>query len=203
MNQTSMALTLAGMSYMLTVIWGPPLLRILRYFKIGKQIRIEGPQRHFTKLGTPTMGGVMIILPVLLITALLNASSLIGFTVLGRSVLLPMGTLLIYGLLGAIDDWRGLRGRRHTEGLTARTKFFMQLLFALVVAIGLRYFLDVPEMYVPGVKGEVKIGIWYLPVAIFVIVALSNAVNLTDGLDGLAGLISATAFAAFGGIIHG
>ena len=200
MTQASMALALAGFSFMLTVIWGPPLLRVLRHFRVGKAIRVEGPERHFTKLGTPTMGGVMIILPVAFITILLNASSLIGVTVLGRSVILPLGVLIAYAILGAVDDWEGLRGRRRGLGMRARTKFLIQVLFALVAAIGLRYFLEVDDLYLPGVKEEVEIGNWYIPVAVFLIVGFSNAVNLTDGLDGLAGLISATAFATYGGI---
>jgi len=200
MATTSMVLALAGFSFMMTVIWGPPLLRVLRYFKVGKAIRVEGPERHFTKLGTPTMGGVMIILPVVLVTVLLNAGSLIGFNLSGRSVILPMGVLVMYALLGAVDDWEGLRGRGRGKGMRARTKFLFQVLFALVAAYGLKYFLEVPELYLPGVKGEVAIGIWYIPIAAFLIVGFSNAVNLTDGLDGLAGLISATAFATYGGI---
>lgn len=201
MIQAPLALALAGFSFMLTVIWGTPLLRVLRHFKAGKQIRVEGPQRHYSKLGTPTMGGVMIVVPVVLITVLLNASSLIGFSVLGRSVLLPMGVLVFYALLGAVDDWEGLRGRRKRgEGMRGRTKFFLQVLFALITAVGLKYFLDVPEMFLPGSKGEVELGIIFIPLAMFIIVATSNSINLTDGLDGLAGLISATAFATYGGI---
>lgn len=200
MATTSMVLALAGFSFMMTVIWGSPLLRILRYFKVGKAIRVEGPERHFTKLGTPTMGGVMIILPVVLVTVLLNAGSLIGFNLSGRSVILPMGVLMMYALLGAVDDWEGLRGRGRGKGMRARTKFFFQVLFALIAAYGLKYFLEVPDLYLPGVQGEVAIGIWYIPIAAFLIVGFSNAVNLTDGLDGLAGLISATAFATYGGI---
>lgn len=203
MSQTSvaLALALAGLTFMITVIWGTPLLRVLRHFKIGKTIRVEGPQRHFTKMGTPTMGGVMIIVPVVLITVLLNASTLIGFSVFGRSVLLPMGVLVGYALLGALDDWEGILGRREQgEGLRARTKFLIQVLFALVAAVGLYRFLDVPQMYLPGVKGEIELGIVYVPLAAFIIVAASNAVNFTDGLDGMAGLISATAFAAYGAI---
>jgi phospho-N-acetylmuramoyl-pentapeptide-transferase len=201
MIKAPVAIAMAGFSFMLTVIWGTPLLRILRHFKVGKQIRIEGPQRHYSKLGTPTMGGVMIVVPVVLITVLLNASSLIGFTVLGRSVLLPMGVLVSFAMLGAIDDWEGLRGNREQgEGLRARTKFFLQFLFALIISIGLYYFLDVPEMFIPGLPGEITIGILYIPLAVFLIVGFSNAINLTDGLDGLAGLISATAFATYGGI---
>jgi len=200
MTQASLALALAGLSFMITVIWGTPLLRVLRYFKIGKRIRIEGPQRHFTKMGTPTMGGVMIILPVVLITGLMNASSLIGLTILGRSVLLPLGVLVFFGLLGALDDWEGLRDRRFGEGLRPFTKLLIQVAFAALIAIGLKRFLDVPEMFIPGVAEEVEIGNLYIPLAMILVVGFSNAVNLTDGLDGLAGMISATAFATYGGI---
>lgn len=200
MIQAPVALALAGFSFMLTVIWGEPLLRILRYFKIGKSIRVEGPERHFTKLGTPTMGGVLVILPVALITILMNAASVFGLTVLGRSVLLPVGAMFVYSFLGAVDDWEGLRGPRRGQGMRARTKFLFQVIFAVAIAFGLRYVLQVPELYLPGVKGEVSLGYWYIPLASFMIVFFSNAVNLTDGLDGLAGLISATAFATYGGI---
>jgi phospho-N-acetylmuramoyl-pentapeptide-transferase len=195
-----MILALASISFMLAVIWGPPLIRVLRYFKMGKAIRVEGPERHFTKLGTPTMGGVMIVLPVVFITTLLNAVSLMGITVLGRSIILPLGVMMAYAALGAIDDWEGLRGRRRGLGMRARTKFLIQVAFAILTAIGLKYVLQVPELFLPGVKGRVELGILYIPIAAFIIVAMSNAVNLTDGLDGLAGLISATAFATYGGI---
>jgi phospho-N-acetylmuramoyl-pentapeptide-transferase len=200
MTQASTALGLAGFSFMLTVIWGPPLLRVLRHFKVGKTIRVEGPERHFTKLGTPTMGGVLIVSPVVLITVLLNATSLIGVTFLGRSVMLPTGVLVAYAVLGAIDDWEGLRGSRRGLGMRARTKFLFQVVLAVAAAIGIRYILKVPQLYLPGLKGEFELGIWYVPMAAFVIVLCSNAVNFTDGLDGLAGLISATAFATYGGI---
>jgi len=201
MSQSSLALALAGLSFMITVIWGTPLLRILRRLKVGKAIRVDGPQRHVTKSGTPTMGGLMIIMPVLLVTVMLNATPLIGFKRIGRSVLLPLGVLVLFAILGAIDDWQGLRGARvRGEGLRARTKFFFQVLIAFLAAIGRYYFLDVPHLYLPGVANEIELGIWYIPLAVFLIVGFSNAVNLTDGLDGLAGLISATAFATYGGI---
>lgn len=200
MTQTSMALALAGFSFMLTVIWGHPLVRVLRYFNVGKAIRMDGPERHFTKLGTPTMGGVMIVLPVVFITILLNATSLFGITFLGRSVILPMGVMALFALIGAIDDWEGLRGRRKGAGMRARTKFLMQVVVALLTAYALRYLLKVPDMFLPGVPAEIRLGVFYVPIAAFVIVAMSNAVNLTDGLDGLAGLITATAFTAYGGI---
>lgn len=200
MTQTSMALALAGFSFMLTVIWGAPLLRVLRYFKVGKAIRVDGPERHFSKLGTPTMGGILIVLPVVLLTLLLNASNLVGFAVLGRSVILPMGVMILFAMLGMVDDWAGLRGKRRGLGMRARTKFFFQSAFAVVTAIVLKYLLKAPDMFLPGYADVISLGIWYIPIAAFVIVLMSNAVNLTDGLDGLAGLISATAFATYGGV---
>jgi len=84
--------------------------------------------------------------------------------------------------------------------LSARTKFAVQTVFAIVIAIALKYFLKSPDMFIPGVPGTIKLGFWYIPIAVLAIVFFSNAVNLTDGLDGLAGLISATAFVAYGGI---
>jgi len=200
MTQASIALALAGISFILTVIWGSPLLRVLKHFRIGKTIRVEGPQRHFTKMGTPTMGGVLVVLPVLLITILLNATSLIGFTILGRSVLLPLGVMVCYAILGAWDDWLGVRSKRQGEGMRARTKFFFQVLLAVGIAYGLHDVLDAPELYLPTIKGEIDLGDEYILIATFLIVAMSNSINFTDGLDGLAGLISATAFAAFGAI---
>ena len=203
MKDTTLAISLAGLAFMMTVIWGGPLLRVLRYFKVGKLIRVEEPGHHNIKMGTPTMGGVMFILPVLLLTVLLNAVALLGLNVVGRSVLVPMIVMVSYGILGAIDDWQGIRGKRRGEGMTARAKFIGQVALALGTAWVLKYMLDVPEIFVPGVNflGGLDINdYWYIAIAAFIIVSESNAVNFTDGLDGLAGLIAATAFAAYGGI---
>ena len=112
-----------------------------------------------------------------------------------------MGVMMLFTLIGAVDDWEGVRGKRRGLGMRARTKFALQSVIALAAAIGLYYFLEVDQLYVPNVKGEVEIwALIYIPIAAFIIVAKSNAVNFTDGLDGMAGLISATAFAAYGGI---
>ncbi|MEN6571835.1 MAG: phospho-N-acetylmuramoyl-pentapeptide-transferase [Anaerolineaceae bacterium] len=200
MKETSLALALSGLGFILSVIWGVPLIRILKTLKIGKMIRVEGPDSHMSKMGTPTMGGVMFIVPVTLITGLLNAASLLGLTVLGKSVLLPLGVMIAFGLLGAVDDWEGIRGPRRGLGMRARTKFLLQIILAFFSAMVLYFILEVPQMYWPGTEVSINLGFWYIPLATFVIVAMSNAVNLTDGLDGLAGLISATAFAAYGGI---
>jgi phospho-N-acetylmuramoyl-pentapeptide-transferase len=199
MRESALALALAGFSFMLTVIWGEPLLRVLRRLKIGESIRVDGPQRHISKLGTPTLGGVLFILPVLLLTILLNAASLLGLTLTGRSVFLPIGTLIVFGLLGSVDDWKKLRGKRTDErGMRARTKFIIQIIFGLVIAIGLQYVLQVPQIYLPWMNTQFSLGVWYIPIATLLIVGFSNAVNFTDGLDGLAGLICATCFATFG-----
>jgi phospho-N-acetylmuramoyl-pentapeptide-transferase len=200
LNHTALVLGLAMLSFVVTVIWGTPLLRVLRHFKIGKLIRVEEPGHHNVKMGTPTMGGVLFILPVLLLTGLLNAASLIGLNVTGQSVLVPLIVMVSYGALGALDDWEGLRGKRRGDGMRIRTKFLAQIVLALGTAFVLKYGLDVPEMILPGVQLDLPLGWWYIPIAAFVIVSESNAVNFTDGLDGLAGLITATAFAAFGGI---
>ena len=201
MSQTAMALALGGITFLLTVIWGGPLIRIMRMLRIGEQIRIEGPQRHITKLGTPTMGGWLFIIPVILITGVLNLVSIVSdLTVLGNSILLPMLVMLLFALIGAVDDWLGIRRSRPVRGMRARWKFLLQMLVALGVALILKYGLNTPELILPNVPEVIELGIWYVPIAMIWIVGWSNAVNLTDGLDGLAGLISATAFAAFGAI---
>jgi phospho-N-acetylmuramoyl-pentapeptide-transferase len=202
-KDTTLALSLAGLAFMMTVIWGGPLLRILRYFKIGKLIRVAEPGHHNVKMGTPTMGGVMFILPVLLLTVLLNAVALLGLDVVGRSVLVPLIVMVGYGTLGAIDDWQGIRGKRRGEGMTARTKFIAQVVMGISTAWVLKYLLEVPEIFIPGVNvpGGIDLNDYvYIAIAAFIIISESNAVNFTDGLDGLAGLIAATAFVAYGGI---
>ncbi|MGC1375469.1 MAG: phospho-N-acetylmuramoyl-pentapeptide-transferase [Anaerolineales bacterium] len=197
MKESTLAASLASLSFMLTIIWGGPLLRVLRHFKIGKQIRVEEPGRHMVKMGTPTMGGVLIILPVLLLTVLLNSAALVGFQFSGKSVFVPMVTMVVFGLLGAYDDWEGIHGKRKGDGIRARTKFLLQCLMALIIALVLKYVLDAPGLYIPGVQSPVQFGVWFVPIAAFIIVAMSNAINFTDGLDGLAGLVSATIFAAY------
>jgi phospho-N-acetylmuramoyl-pentapeptide-transferase len=189
-----MALSLGAIAFAITVIWGGPLLRILRYLGVGKQIRVEGPRSHQMKLGTPTMGGLMIVIPVLAMTLVLNTVPIFGRTLLGRSVLLPLGVMAAYAGLGALDDLLGLRGRP----MRARVKFPLQTAVAVLVAIGLKYVLDVPNAYIPGIKADFDFGIWYVPLAAFIILCSTNAVNITDGLDGLAGILAATAFVAYG-----
>jgi len=209
------ALTLATASFLFAVVWGIPLIRLLKRWHIGKQIRIDGPDSHRWKTGTPTMGGLMIILPVFVITVVLNFANFLsgfeagrrflsyfGFThgspLIGKSLLVPIGVMLSFGVLGALDDWRGVRNSRDGTGLSVRYKFAGQLLIALVTALGLYFFLDIHSIALPGVPQKINIGLAYIPVAMFIIVGTSNAVNLTDGLDGLAGSLAALSFAAYG-----
>lgn len=199
MNGSPVSLALAGISFILTVIWGGPLIRILRQLKMGDSIRLELRDLHSAKAGTPTMGGVMFVLPILLITLMLNAGSIIGLSSSGRSILVPLAALLFFSLLGALDDWQKLRNTEHGEGLSARAKFALQVIIAVLIAVVLEVFLDVPHMFLPLYSLEIVFPAWlFIAIAAFIIVGVANAVNFTDGLDGMAGLISATCFAAFG-----
>jgi len=198
MENTSVAIALSGLSFIMTIIWGEPLIRLLNAWRIGKIVREDGPDQHTAKMGTPTMGGFMILIPVTLLTVLFNAVSIFGFNLLGRSVLLPLMTMWAYAVLGMIDDWEGIRGPRRGHGMRAATKFTIQIIFAIGIAIALRDILEVPQLFWFTSKEVINLGAFYIPIAVFIIVGMSNAVNFTDGLDGLAGLIAATAFVAFG-----
>ncbi len=194
----SIPLALGTLSFLLAVIWGAPLIGWLRKHKVGKQIRVEGPTSHQVKMGTPTMGGLMILIPVAVITVVLNIYNLLGVTVIGRSILVPLFTMIGFGILGGIDDWTGLRQIRHGIGMLGRYKFLAQVILAFFIALALYFPLGLHSIAIPHVPQKIDIGLLYIPVAMFWIVGFSNAVNLTDGLDGLAGWITAICFASFG-----
>lgn len=198
MREVSVSIMLVALSFVLSLIWGGPLIKLMRYFKIGKIIREDGPESHSEKLGTPTMGGFIILVPVIILTILLNAATVLGFDISGLSVLVPLGVMVVFSILGAIDDWEGIRGPRKGLGMSAKTKFLMQTIFALITSFLLKYALHVPELYWPGYPDAIPLGVAYIPIATIIIVGFSNAMNFTDGLDGLASLISITAFAAYG-----
>lgn len=198
----SFALILASISFLMVVFWGGPFIGLLRRWKIGKPIRVDGPQGHFVKMGTPTMGGILITAPVLLITLALNIYNLIGQTVLGSSVLAPLGVMVAYAVLGAFDDLAGVRGVRRGEGFTARFKLLIEGVFTLAVALVLYYGMDLRSIAVPGIAEKIEIGLFYIPIAMFIIIGSANAANFTDGLDGLAGIIMSSAFAAYGVIAY-
>ncbi|RME49324.1 MAG: phospho-N-acetylmuramoyl-pentapeptide-transferase [Chloroflexi bacterium] len=200
----SYALVLGTISFLSAVIWGGPLIHQLRERGIGKGIRIDGPRRHQVKMGTPTMGGLLFLVPVFVITVVLNLVNLLGFNIIGQSILMPLAVMVAYGVLGAIDDLAGLASNGDSRtpvgiGLLARHMLMWQIAIATVVALVLHFGpTDLHSLALPTVPERIDIGRWWIPVAIFIIVGTANAVNISDGLDGLAGGLSAIAFIAFG-----
>jgi phospho-N-acetylmuramoyl-pentapeptide-transferase len=193
----AVSLAIASLSFMVTVILGRPLITALRQRGVGKKIRLEGPEAHLSKTGTPTMGGLMISATAVMITLIFNTY--------GRlSMLLPVSVLVAAGILGAVDDRMNLVGGRST-GMTGRFKMMWLTLFALVAAVILHapdpFGLGLHHMYVPFM-GRYDISLLYVPVAMFAIIGTSNAVNLTDGLDTLSAGTAAIAFLAYGIIAY-
>ena len=193
------SLTVGGITFLMAVIWGSPLIELMRRLKWGKQIRIDGPQTHMVKMGTPAMGGILIVAWVLIISILVNIVQLVQALEIAESVIIPLGVMVAYSILGGIDDWQGLR-LRPGEGMRARVKIWFQLGIALAATAALYFVVNDGHGWVaiPTVEPLLDIGIFYIPIAVIIIAGTANAVNITDGLDGLAGIIAATAFAAFG-----
>lgn len=199
-----LALTVGGVTFLLGVIWGGPFIEILRRLRIGKQIRVEIRDKHAHKIGTPTMGGIMIIVPAVLISLALNIAAIVQ-TGEGASILLPLFVLLGFSALGFIDDWEGIQTSRGIigEGLSGRVKFIAQILLALLAALVLSLyhggFAYANQMLLPLMPVSIEIPpVIFVLIVTFIIVGMSNALNLTDGMDGLAGIITASAFAAYG-----
>ncbi|ADN00046.1 phospho-N-acetylmuramoyl-pentapeptide-transferase [Dickeya dadantii] len=174
-------------------LWmGPHLIAWLQRLQIGQVVRNEGPESHFSKRGTPTMGGVMILASIII-------SVLLWVNLANPYVWCVLLVLVGYGAVGFVDDYRKVV-RKDTRGLIARWKYFWQSVLALVVAFSM-YAIgkDTPatQLVVPFFKDVMpQLGVMYIVLAYFVIVGTSNAVNLTDGLDGLA--IMPTVFVAVG-----
>ncbi|MDQ2785906.1 MAG: phospho-N-acetylmuramoyl-pentapeptide-transferase [Chloroflexota bacterium] len=183
------SLALGAVAFVMTVIIGRPIIATLKHHKIGKRIRVELPESHMVKMGTPTMGGIMIAISVVLLTAIFN--------LVGRlSMLLPLGVLLACAVLGAVDDMLNLVGGTRS-GLTARFKFAWLFLFAAVAAWVLYGPLGLHNMFIPFI-GKFDIGLVYFPIALIGIMGFAHAVNLTDGLDSLAGGTAAIAYIVYG-----
>jgi phospho-N-acetylmuramoyl-pentapeptide-transferase len=171
------ALTTLLLCYLL----GQPIIEALRKMRVGQSIRDDGPQRHLKKSGTPTMGGVMIILSIVL-------SALLWQDLGNFKIWLCTGTLLAFGAIGYVDDYLKVTWK-NSDGLPGPVKFGAQIAVALVVALIL-YFSgeeEITYLYVPFFKNPlVDLGVFWIPFAVLLMVGESNAVNLTDGLDGLA-----------------
>ncbi|MGH8031019.1 MAG: phospho-N-acetylmuramoyl-pentapeptide-transferase [Luteimonas sp.] len=168
----------------LSLWWGPAMIRRLAQYKGGQPIRSDGPQTHFSKAGTPTMGGVLILMTVL-------ASVLLWGDLRNRYVWVVLAVMLAFGAIGGYDDWIKIV-KRDPNGLKSRWKYLLQSIFGLAAGAFL-YFTADPSVtaattfFVPLLKTvAIPLGGFFIVVAYFWIVGFSNAVNLTDGLDGLA-----------------
>lgn len=179
---TLRAVLAALTSLVIAVLCGPAIIRLLAKAQIGQVVRDDGPKSHFSKSGTPTMGGVLILLAIAITTILWsNLSNLYVWIVLA--------VMLSFGAIGWVDDYRKLI-LRNSRGLPAKWKYFWQSVCGIGVAIFLYSIADTaPEtsLLIPFFKDLIiPLGLFYVVLTYFVIVGTSNAVNLTDGLDGLA-----------------
>lgn len=169
-------------SLVICLLVGPSMIRYLNHFQIGQTVRDDGPQSHLAKAGTPTMGGALILVAIVFSTLLWSDLS-------NRHVWLVLIVTLLFGAIGWVDDYRKL-ALRDSRGLPARWKYLWQSLVALGAALFIAWTAQSPaetQLIVPFFKNAVfNLGWLFVPLAYFVIVGSSNAVNLTDGLDGLA-----------------
>ncbi len=194
-----------GIALLLT----PWFVHFLRVNNIGKQLRVETIDGrdptifrtyHQHKFGTPTMGGILIWGSIFLTVFFSRILSYIGWvdhSLLQRGqVYLPLFMLLALGILGGIDDYLNIRGIGAKRGLDALPKIISLILISGLGAAWFYFKLDYNSIHVPYL-GDVTVGLWYIPIFMFIIVGTANAVNFTDGLDGLAGGLLAIAFSAF------
>ena len=178
-------------AFFLVVFLMPSFIRIIKRLGMGKRIRVDGPQSHYSKEGTPTMGGLLIILVVGAIVLVLE---LARGKFIDAGTFAPLATLALVGALGTADDWLNARTG---DGIRARQKLIWQTVVALLVAWQIRQTYHITAIVVPFV-GPIGIEPWlYILFGAFAIVASSNAVNITDGLDGLAGGLLVCAFIGF------
>jgi phospho-N-acetylmuramoyl-pentapeptide-transferase len=165
---------------MISFLLGRPLVDYLRAFQIGQMVRDDGPQSHLSKSGTPTMGGILILFAMTISCLLWTRLDNIYFWIV-------LGVTLTYGGIGFFDDYLKITRKNH-NGLSAKYKLLLQLLIGGIVGYILwRDPTFDTKLAVPFFKNvHPELGIWYIPFAALVIAYASNAVNLTDGLDGLA-----------------
>jgi phospho-N-acetylmuramoyl-pentapeptide-transferase len=192
--QISILLTML-VSFALTLVIGYFVLRELRKLKAGQEIRADGPSWHKSKAGTPTMGGIMFVLGAGITVLVMGWRQMLNG---GFSHLYVYLFALVFGLIGFLDDYRKVR-QHQNEGLTAKQKFVLQLLAAVVFLCLMRYEgLLTNDLYIPFFQATVTVNwVVYLIFAAFVIVGTVNAVNLTDGVDGLATGVTTVVMAFF------
>ena len=172
----------AGTALLISLLVGPSMIRRLDSLQIGQSVRDDGPQSHLSKSGTPTMGGALIIVAI-------AAATLLWADLSNRYVWTAVITLVLFGAVGWVDDYRKVV-EKNAKGLPARWKYFWQSVVGFGAAVYLFNSAEIPAetaLYVPFFKDvALPLGYLFIPFAYLVIVGSSNAVNLTDGLDGLA-----------------
>ncbi len=177
-----------------SLLLGPLVIRKLQQYQIGQAIRSVGPQSHLSKAGTPTMGGVLILLSIVF-------SVLLWGNLESRFVWVALIVIVAFGAIGWVDDYRKVV-EKNSRGLPGRWKYFWQSVLALIVGAYLFYSAQSPQetqFVIPFVKNVMpQMGLLFVLLAYFVIVGTSNAVNLTDGLDGLAIMPTVMVAAALG-----
>lgn len=187
------ALTLGAVAFVLGLLIGKPMINWLRDRRIGKHIRIEGPESHQVKTGTPTMGGLIFLIPiVIVIVVFMDIPQFL-------SLLLPLGIVISCGVLGGFDDLLSTVARNR-GGLTARFKMAWLVVIGSISAWIIWDLLREQEgrVLVPFMRDSLDLGVFYVVIAVIAIVGTANAINLTDGLDSLAGGTSAIAFVSYG-----
>ena len=168
----------AMIGFLIVVILGPIFIPMLARFKFGQTVRDEGPQSHLAKNGTPTMGGVMMIVAIL-ITGLTRAK-------ISQGLIVGLICIVGFGFVGFLDDFIKIKMKR-SLGLKAYQKIILQ--FALALYIAYYQYSASPsatQLVIPFTNHIINLGIWYIPFMMIFIIGTVNAVNLTDGLDGLA-----------------
>lgn len=183
---------------LISMLLGPYVIRKLEELQIGQAVRSDGPQSHLSKSGTPTMGGALILFSISLSTLLWGDLS-------NRFVQAVLFVTLSFGLIGWVDDYRKVV-EKNPKGLPAKWKYFWQSVFGLVTAVALYFTAANPvetTLYFPFFKEwQIELGLMYIVICYFMIVGFSNAVNLTDGLDGLAIMPTVMVGAALGIIAY-
>jgi phospho-N-acetylmuramoyl-pentapeptide-transferase len=201
-------------AFVLGLAFTPTFVRFLRQNKLGKQLRVETVdgreaaifrQYHKNKFGTPTMGGLLIwgaILFTVLFSRVLSLAGVLDFSLLQRGqVYLPLFTLVSMGILGAVDDYWNIAGLGKKKGLDWLPKLSTLMLIGAVGAYWFHVRLGYDSIFIPF-YGDMTLGWWYVPIFIFIIVGTSNAVNITDGLDGLAAGLLVIAYGSFAVIAY-
>ncbi len=177
-----------GVAFLFALLAGPLFIPLLRRMKFGQQIRKEGPQGHQKKAGTPTMGGIIILLAL--------SVAALRFSDKNEELVILLVATLGYGLVGFLDDYIKILFKR-SLGLTARQKLLGQLLVSGFVCYMLYRIGHSTDLFIPLTDVSIPLGWLYYPFVVIMMLGMSNAVNFTDGLDGLLSGTSAVAFGAF------